>query len=155
MVLGVHVCVSVARHVLSGLVVHGTCGGLVLELDVWLLLVVLPVVMTVRDVGLLVVHRVVMDDTGLVVMMDVLIMVGNLVVSRRIVDWHLFVNSDVLSSLNMDWLSTAMYSVFSGSVTVTNSMGKTMFSNSVTVSNSMGETMVANSVTVIGISDIM
>ena len=132
-VLCVHICMSVAWHVLCGLMMHGTSMGLVLELDVRLLLVIFIVVMTVCDVWLFVVHRMVVDDSRLVVMVDVLVMIGDLMVSSRVVYGHCLVHSKVLSSLNMNGLMTSSDSVFSGSVSVPNFMRKAMVAMRVAV----------------------
>ena len=65
--LSVHCCVGVTWHILSGLVADGAMIELVCELDVGLLLVVLPVAVAVCDVRSLVVQRRVMNNAGLVV----------------------------------------------------------------------------------------
>ena len=65
--LSVHCCVGVTWHILSGLVADGAMIELVCELDVGLLLVVLPVAVAVCDVRSLVVQRGVVNNAGLVV----------------------------------------------------------------------------------------
>ena len=98
--LGVHVSVLVARHVLCGLVMDGTTVGLVLKLDMRLLLVVLVVVVTVGNVRLFMMHGVIVEDTGLVVMVDVLIVVDTLVVDDLVMNGGLNVGSSMLSALD-------------------------------------------------------
>lgn len=91
--LGVHVSVLVARHVLCGLVMDGTTVGLVLKLDMGLLLVVFIVIMTVGNVRLFVVHGMIVENAGLVVVMDVFIVVDTLVVNDLVVYGCLLVDS--------------------------------------------------------------
>ena len=91
--LGIHVGVRVFGHILGGLVMDGTTVGLVLKLDMGLLLVVFIVIMTVGNVRLFVVHGMIVENAGLVVVMDVFIVVDTLVVNDLVVHGCLLVDS--------------------------------------------------------------
>ena len=91
--LGIHVGVRVFGHILGGLVMDGTTVGLVLKLDMGLLLVVFIVIMTVGNVRLFVVHGMIVENAGLVVVMDVFIVVDTLVVNDLVVYGCLLVDS--------------------------------------------------------------